>query len=188
MGNTQQTTKKEREAAQVAQAPQGAAEPLGLEAAASQAMERATIGGATALAVVNDDAIAAAIESARELELSFEQFIPIDELQGMDVPLMITDAVTITIPNKGAKPGEPQEKPVHVFRFEVADGEAKGMEHFSMFGINGPRDRIAQAFAANRLIGRRITVGPVKLGQRETNFPNPAWIFVKQPGFDVRYH
>ncbi len=171
-------TREESKAALELQAPSGGDS---FDEAKALATQRQSDGD---LIVINDDILQQAIEAMAELSVSFDRYAKSDQLKAFmadATPLYITDVVTINIKDQNAKPGENPEKPVHLFRFETEDH----VDYLVMLGINSVRDRIARAFNLNRLIGKRVTVGPVKINQMPTKL-QPAWVFDKLPGFAMR--
>lgn len=136
----------------------------------------------------NEVAIAEAIESARAMEMSFVTYTKpeqIFEMSQQGVRFMITDVVTVNINDPENKNGTGQ-KAVHVFKLETIGDTDGGMEYFTMLGVNPVRDRIADGFMKNRLLGIKLTAGPIKFGQvKVARWPSPAWTLESVKGFKI---
>ncbi len=137
----------------------------------------------------NDVAIAEAIEAAQAMEMSFVTYTKPEQIFAMSndgARFMITDVVTVNINDTDPKAQNPT-KAVHVFKLETIEPpESAGMEYFTMLGTNPVRDRIADGFFKNRLLGIRLTAGPVKFGQVKVNkWPSPAWTLESVKGFKI---
>ena len=136
----------------------------------------------------SDVAIAEAIEAAQAMEMSFVTYTKPEQIFAMSengVRFMITDVVTVNINDTDPKATSPT-KAVHVFKLEALGAEGGGMEYFTMLGTNPVRDRIADGFFKNRLLGIRLTAGPVKFGQvKVQKWPSPAWTLESVKGFRI---
>jgi hypothetical protein len=137
----------------------------------------------------NDVAIAEAIEAAQAMEMSFVTYTKPEQIFAMSqdgARFMITDVVTVNINDTDPKATSPT-KAVHVFKLETIEpAESSGMEYFTMLGTNPVRDRIADGFFKNRLLGIRLTAGPVKFGQiKVAKWPSPAWTLESVKGFRI---
>lgn len=85
----------------------------------------------------------------------------------------------ITIPDfEDKRKGEIMVK--HIFKLEFPDGRIK----LVMQGDARPRRLLARSFQIARTLGQRIKAGPYIYGEKPiTGQPQPAFIFVQQPGF-----
>jgi hypothetical protein len=116
------------------------------------------------------------------MELSFEEFTKAEVVAALGVDLYLVDVVTIEIANKRPKPGEGETKLVHAYKFETEEG----LQYISLFGINKHRDRHAAGFASGALAGIKYRIGPMGMEKRDTGNIQPAWVFVKRPGFQIK--
>lgn len=160
----------------------------------------------TTLATLSADEFREIMDATKAMELSFVEYTSLTKLLEMTaakevyarlnippafnkqverkggvlpMPFWVTDAVTIRIRNKQAKAGEDPEKTVHVFCMEDVDG----LQYYPMLAVNSSRDKIAEGFSRNRLIGRRGRFGPVVIAEVPTGQPQPARVFKPLPGF-----
>ena len=137
----------------------------------------------------SEEAIARAIEAAREMAMSFVEYTKpevIFEKSNAGSTFTVMDCVTVLINDTDPKSKTfGGQKPVHVFQLEEdLEGNARPT-YFVMLGVNPVRDRIASGFFNNRLTGVALKAGPVKMVQIPTRQPNPAWSFATTQGFRI---
>jgi hypothetical protein len=69
----------------------------------------------------------------------------------------------------------------HLFKLQFDEGDVATI----MQSDTGPRGELAGLFTRARALGGKIMAGPYKFETKDTKRPNPAFIFVQQPGFDI---
>ncbi len=92
---------------------------------------------------------------------------------------MIVDAMTIN-DYEDRNTGELSTK--YVFILEFPQGDVSAI----MQSASRARAEIAETFQLARALGGKAHMGPYKMEEKNTGKPQPALIFVRQPGFEAR--
>lgn len=121
-------------------------------------------------------------EALHQVEEGFGALTSPTDVAAMGIPFTVIDAVTITDYEDRAK-GEILTK--HVFKLQLADSRVL----FVMQGDARPRRVFASVFQKARAQGMRVEAGPYLYEKKPIpGQPQPAWIFVQQPGFKAELY
>lgn len=119
-------------------------------------------------------------DALHQVQEGFGELSKPRDLFAQEAVFDVVDAITIS-DFEDRRSGEVLTK--HIFKLQFPDTRIA----LVMQSDARPRRILAQAFARARALGGRIVCGPYKFGQKTIpGQPEPAMIFVQQPGFEAK--